>query len=224
MTTVLIAMPESAFRHAVEAALEQDFQTVSCGCAEDAARLTWQHQPHALLLDLSLTDALYLLEHLHGLLPPVIVTVSTDYPAGLPRRLEDLGVSYCLLRSCNPQIAARHIRVFLEQRQNLLTPQDIIAMHLQLLGLPPCGGFHDLRLGVPLFAQDTSMPMGKVFYPAVASLRGRETWQQVEKAIRDAKRIAYNRRDDTVWRRYFPDTSRCPRNREFIARLAEFLK
>ena len=96
-------------------------------------------------------------------------------------------------------------------------------MHLQILGFPPCGGFHDLRLGIPLFAQDTSMPMGKAFYPAVAALRGRENWQQVEKAIRDAKRIAYGCRDDALWRRYFPDTSRCPRNREFIARLAEFL-
>jgi len=223
LKTVLIAGPGSAFHRSVEKALEEDCQTVFCSCAEDAARLIWQHQPNALLLDLSMPDALYLLEHLQGLLPQVIVTVSTGYSAALARRLEELGVSYCLLRSCNPHIAARHILSFLGQHQNLRTHQDIIAMHLQILGFPPCGGFHDLRLGIPLFAQDTSMPMGKAFYPAVAALRGRENWQQVEKAIRDAKRIAYGCRDDALWRRYFPDTSRCPRNREFIARLAEFL-
>jgi len=45
----------------------------------------------------------------------------------------------------------------------------------------------------------------------------------VEKAIRAAKEAAYENRNDTVWKEYFPDTSECPKNRDFIARLAEFV-
>ena len=224
MATVLIAAPESPFRGAVEAALEREFQIVTCSCFEDAARLIWQHQPQALLLDLQMRDALYLLEHLEGLLPPVIITVSDRCLPETARKLPELGVSYHLPRTCSGDAAGCHIHAFLEQPEFSRSPQQIAAMHLQILGFSPSGGFQDLRLGAPLFAQDPTMPMGKVFYPAVAALRGRANWQQVEKAIRDAKAAAYRHRDDEIWQRYFPDTSRCPRNREFIARIAEFLK
>lgn len=223
MATVLIAAPENAFRGAVEAALEREFQIVTCGCFEDAARLIWQHQPQALLLDLQMRDALYLLEHLGGLLPQVVITVSDCYCPETARNLPRLGVSYHLLRS-GGDAARCHLHAFLDQQDIPHSPQQITAMHLNTLGFSPSGGYEDLRLGAPLFAQDPTMPMNKVFYPAVANLRGRANWQQVEKAIRDAKQAAYRNRDDAVWQRYFPDTSRCPRNREFIARIAEFLR
>ena len=178
----------------------------------------------ALLLDLQLPDALYLLEHLEGLLPPVILTVSDRYSPEGVRKLPELGVTFSLPRSCGGNAVRCHFHAFLNQLEEAASPQQITAMHLTILGFSPSGGFQDLRLGTPLFAQDPTMPMNKVFYPAVAALRGRKTWQQVEKAIRDAKIVAYRNRDDAIWQRYFPDTSRCPRNREFIARIAEFLK
>ena len=224
MATVLIAAPAGNFRSGMKTALAADFNVLACDCMEDAAQYLWQYQPQALLLDLQLPDALYLLEHLEGLLPPVILTVSDRYSPEAVRKLPELGVSYFLLRSCSSDAARCHFHAFLDQPEISRSPQQITAMHLQILGFSPSGGFQDLRLGAPLFAQDPTMPMNKVFYPAVAALRGRKTWQQVEKAIRDAKIVAYRNRDDAIWQRYFPDTSRCPRNREFIARIAEFLK
>lgn len=224
MTTVLIAAPAGNYRSGMEQTLAADFRVVLCGCMEEAVRCLWQYQPQALLLDLQMRDALYLLEHLEGLLPPVILTVSDCCPPETARKLPELGVSYHLLRTCSADAVRCHLHAFLDQPEFSRSPQQITATHLQILGFSPSGGFQDLRLGAPLFAQDPTIPMNKVFYPAVAELRGRGNWQQVEKAIRDAKRIAYRNRDDAIWRRYFPDTSRCPRNREFIARIAEFLK
>lgn len=224
MTTVLIAAPAGNYRSGMEQALAMDFSVAHCGCMEEAALYLWQYQPQALLLDLQMRDALYLLEHLEGLLPPVILTVSDRDCPETARKLPELGVTFSLPRSCGGNAVRCHLHAFLDQLEEAASPQKITAMHLQILGFSPSGGFQDLRLGAPLFAQDPTMPMNKVFYPAVAALRGRANWQQVEKAIRDAKKTAYRNRDDAIWQRYFPDTSRCPRNREFIARLAEFLR
>ena len=129
------------------------------------------------------------------------------------------------LSGCPVRSIAHHMRNAIENadRQMLSTPQNIVSTHLRILGVPHQGGFDDLRVGTPLFAQAPDMSMTKEFYPAVAKLRGRENWQQVEKAIRAVKETAYANRNDAIWKEYFPDTSQCPKNKDFIARLAEFV-
>ena len=57
--------------------------------------------------------------------------------------------------------------------QSSPTAQDTVSAHLRILGVPPQGGFDDLRVGTPLFAQAPDMSMTKEFYPAVAKLRGK---------------------------------------------------
>jgi len=225
MKTVLIVEPSNTFRQALETLLQDHYRMYACSRCEEAARLLWTYQPEGLLIDLQGTDGMYLLENLQGLLPPVTLTLAPKYPPALAQKLLGFGVRYCMRCDCGAEVAACHVRYFLEHgaAPEVTDKQEIVAMHLQTLGIPYGGGFEDLRVGTPLFAQSPQIRMGKEFYPAVAALRGRENWQQVEKAIRDAKAHAYQNRSDTVWQVYFPDTTRCPRNREFIARLAEFL-
>ncbi len=66
----------------------------------------------------------------------------------------------------------------------------------------------------------------KEIYPLVAKQLGGNT-KQVEKAIRDAIKQAWDRGSKNLWRLYFPTGDdgelRCPGNDEFLARMAKAL-
>ena len=227
MQSILIVEPFEAFRTELETALRKDLLVYSCTNGEEGMRLLRQHQPDGLFLNMRLTDmdGLYFLQQSKFFLPPVMLTIAPSYTPYTEQHLLDLGVAYLLLESCPVRAAARHMRFFLENMHIRVpaTAQETIANHLRILGVPHQSGFDDLRVGTPLFAQAPEQSMTKEFYPAVATMRGRDNWQQVEKAIRTAKLAAYRNRNDAVWKEYFPDTSECPTNKDFIARLAEFI-
>jgi len=227
MPTVLIIEPSDVFRAELEKDLQKDCCVFTCCDAEEGTRLLQEVRPDGLFLNLRLEgmDGLYFLEEVKDLLPRVIITMAPSYSPYAEQKLLDLGVVYPLRTGCPVRAAARHMRDFLACSETLVpsSAQQTVSRHLRILGVPHHGGFDDLRVGTPLFAQDPGMSMTKEFYPAVAELRGRDNWKQVEKAIRTVKETAYENRNDTVWQAYFPDTSECPKNKDFIARLAEFV-
>lgn len=227
MKSILIVEPSDILRSELEAEFQKDFRVFSCTNASEAELLLRIHRPEGLFINLRLPgiDGLYFLELTKDCRPCSIITIAASYSPYAEQRLLDLEVAYPLLLGCPVYAIARHMRDAIENAacQSSPTAQDTVSAHLQILGVPPQGGFDDLRVGTPLFAQAPDMSMTKEFYPAVAKLRGRENWQQVEKAIRTAKEAAYENRDDAVWKTYFSDTSHCPRNKDFIAKLAEFV-
>lgn len=227
MQSILIVEPFDVFRSELQKELEKDFLVYSCATGEEGMRLLRQYRPEGLFLNMRLSDVdgLYFLQESTACLPSVILTIAPAYSPQLEQHLLDLGVAHLLIGGCSVRIAAHHIRFFLNN-VNVRVPttaQETVTTHLRILGVPHRGGFDDLRVGTPLFAQDPNQSMTKEFYPAVATLRGRDNWKQVEKAIRTAKLAAYRNRNDAVWKEYFPDTSECPTNKDFIARLAEFV-
>ena len=227
MQNILIVEPDDVFRAGLEKELEKDYCVTCCTDATEALMLLQLLQPVGLLVNLRLpgTDGLSFLKEAAPFLPRTIITRAPSYSPYLEQQLLDLDVAYPLLSTVSVRTCANHIRSFIA-RADLHVPtmaQDTICAHLRILGVPRQGGFDDLRVGTPLFAQDPNISMTKEFYPAVARLRGRDNWKQVEKAIRAAKEAAYAHRNDEVWKQYFPDTSECPKNRDFIARLAEFV-
>ncbi|MBR4291381.1 MAG: response regulator [Oscillospiraceae bacterium] len=227
MKTILIIEPSDPFRTGLETDLQKDCRVYSCADAETGMQLLQECRPDGLFINLRLQgmDGLYFLEHMDAHHPTVIITLAAAYSPCIEQRLLDLGVAYPLMTGCSVRTAAHHMRRLLEREDSRILPskQDTVSTHLRILGVPRNGGFDDLRVGTPIFAQDPGMSMTKEFYPAVAELRGRDNWQQVEKAIRSAKEAAYKNRNDVVWKEYFSDTSECPKNRDFIARLAEFV-
>ena len=227
MKTILIIEPSDFFRTELEKELQKEYCVYSCADGETGFQLLQRVHPEGLFINLRLQgiDGLYVLEHMGSDRPDVIITHASSYDACVEQRLLDLGVNYPLITGCSVRIAAHHMRDFLENAAVRVpaTKQETVSTHLRILGVPRHGGFEDLRVGTPLFAQDPEQSMTKEFYPAVAALRGRDNWQQVEKAIRTAKETAYENRNDAIWREYFPDTSECPKNKDFIARLAEFV-
>ena len=228
MQSILIVEPSEILRGELERELKKLYQICCCENGDEGLRLLSEHHPAGLILNLNLpgTDGLFLLEHMEPPRPKAIITLSSSYPTYVLQQLKDLGVDYPMLIPCRLRAVTHRIRSILEEAGAAKPPdaQEITAAHLQRLGVPRWGGYEDLRVGVPLFAQDPGQRMVKEFYAAVAALRGRDNWQQVERAIREAKEQAYRRRDEQVWKAYFPDLSGCPTNKEFIARLAEFLK
>jgi len=227
MQKILIIAPADAFRADLETGLQKDFAVSCCADAEEGMELLQQLQPDGLFISLRLEgmDGLYFLEEMKDHLPRTIITLAASYSPYAEQRLLDLNVSYLLRSGCPVRAAIRHLRSFMENADIRVpvTAQETVSVHLRILGVPHHGGFDDLRVGAPLFAQDPGMSMTKEFYPAVAQLRGRDNWKQVEKAIRAAKEAAYDNRVDDIWKEYFPDTSVCPKNRDFIAGLAEFI-
>ena len=227
MQSILIIGPQDIFHEELEKELQKDHKVYRCESAEEGMLLLQMHRPEGLFISLRLQgmDGLYFLEQMRDQLPPVIFTLAPSYSGRVEQRILELGVLFPLVAGCPVRTAARHLRYFLSEQQTItpLCAQQTVCEHLRILGVPRQGGFEDLRVGTPLFAQDPGMSMTKEFYPAVAALRGRENWKQVEKAIRTAKEIAYENRNDEVWKEYFSDTSECPKNKDFIARLAEFV-
>ena len=228
MQSILIVEPSDSLRIDLEKELQKDYRIYSCSHPDEGLSLIANHHLDGLIINLALQgiDGLTFIESIAPPRPKAIITLAIFYPAAVQQRLLDLNVSYPLMSVCPVRAIANHMRYFMENIEAVVPPtaQQIIADHLRKLGVPYGGGFDDLRVGVPLYFQDPNQRMIKEFYPAVATLRGRNNWQQVEKAIRDAKEYAYAYRTDDVWKEYFPDTSKCPPNREFILHLAECLK
>ncbi len=227
MQSILIVEPSDVLRNALINELQKDYQIYSCTLGSEGLSLISAHSPDGLILNLLTDDidGLYFLECMENR-PKVMITLSAVYPAYVLQRLLDLGVNYSLIIGCPVRAIAHHMRFFLENMPAVIPPtaQEITTLHLNRINVPHWGGYDDLRLAVPLYSQDPEQSMVKELYPAVAALRNRNSWQQVEKAIRDVKEYAYTHRNDDVWREYFPDTSRCPTNKEFIARLADFIQ
>jgi len=227
MQSILIVEPSDIMRKELAKELQKDYQVFSCSRGDEGLSLYLKHHPDGLIINLHLehVDGLHFMECLDKR-PKASLTLSPGYSPQAFQRLADLSISHALLLPCPVRTIAHHIRYFLENAPVNLPPsaQERTAELLCRLNVPHWSGFDDLRIAVPLFAQDPSIGIVKELYPAVALLRDRNNWKQVEKAIRTVKEYAYAHRDDAVWRMYFPNTSRCPTNKEFIARLSEFIK
>lgn len=227
MQSILIVEPSDVLRKELVEELQKDYLVYSCTRGDEGLALYTQLHPDGLILNLYLEsiDGVYFLECLDKP-PKAILTLSPTYSPVVYQRLLDLGVSHALMLTCPIRAIARHTRYFMENVPESLPPtaQERATEHLHKLHVPNWSGFDDLRIAIPLFAQDPSIGIVKELYPAVVVLRGRDNWKQVEKAIRHAKEYAYTHRNDAVWSEYFPNTSHCPTNKEFIARLAEFIK
>ena len=89
---------------------------------------------------------------------------------------------------------------------------------------PHKDGFRQLRLAIPLFAQDSEQSLSKEIYPAIAEQLNFVSSLTVERSIRYAIETAWKRKDLDVWAEYFPRCRKPPSNKRFIATLAERIK
>lgn len=234
MRRLLIADASEEMRETLYIAFQKKYEIALCGDGGTALKLLMSFQPDVLILDLLLPvmDGITVLREIGDNRPSVILTTSTCPTDYVELTLIDLGVGYSILKPCSASAIVTHITE-MEQRAQASEAHCAgsiarTAGHLQHLGIQThLDGYQQLRVGIPLFAQDPAQNICKELYVHVATICGNDSGVQVERSMRSAIKSAWMHRDKEVWAGYFPSNPdgamRCPSNKTFISRLAELL-
>ena len=231
MQKLLIADSSSIFTSVLEAALEDQFQIITCADGETALELLQQEQPDILIINLMLpyTDGLTVLQKttFH---PRIILAIAMHMSSYVERSVAALGIDYTMIAPSVNAVVLR-LKDLLQQDSAPEKTEDLhvhTLHHLHVLNFPNhLDGYKQLCLGLPLFAQNPQQFLTKELYPAIAKQCGCKDSRAVEHSIRKAIYAAWRQRDNAIWRKYFPPGNAgnipCPTNKEFLCRLAEIL-
>ena len=241
-TTVLIADNSEEFCAGLTAALMQTGNYKIIGTASDgeqAIRMVAQLKPDVLVLDLMLSkqDGLSVLKAVNNLekKPATLATSGfvTDYVANA---VSNLGGRYLMLKPCDMSALVEHLdeirggesqRIIPMRRMDKASIESMVTNIIHEIGVPAhIKGYQYLREAITLVVNDmdTINAVTKVLYPAVAKKFG-TTASRVERAIRHAIEVAWDRGDLETLQKYFGYTVNGakgkPTNSEFIAMIAD---
>ena len=244
-TTVIIADNTEEFCNNLTGALKRADGFRVLGTANDgeqAIRMITEQKPDVLVLDLMLAkqDGLSVLKAISGMeRKPVTLATSrfvTDYVASAAA---NLGVRYLMLKPCDMTALVerlKEIRGGESQRQrtsHAANPGNIESMVTGIIheiGVPAhIKGYQYLREAIIIAVNDMDVinAITKVLYPQVAKTF-QTTPSRVERAIRHAIEVAWDRGDLDTLQRFFgytvSNTKGKPTNSEFIALIADKLQ
>lgn len=244
-TTVLIADNSEEFCTALCGTLQRCdiFQVIGvANDGEQATRLLEERRPDVLVLDLMLAkrDGLSILKGLASsdYRPAILATSGfvTDYVASAAA---SLGVSYLILKPCDMQALVdrlEEIRGGDSQRSLTLRKpsqnniEALVTNIIHEIGVPAhIKGYQYLREAIIIAVNDMDVinAITKVLYPQVAKTF-QTTPSRVERAIRHAIEVAWDRGDLDTLQRFFgytvSNTKGKPTNSEFIALIADRLQ
>lgn len=227
MRRILLVVESEELQSALEYALKLDYHVYTCSPAEVRGELLCR-QYDGLILDLYLqdTDGLTILDQLHDCRPPVIMMLTPFISPYISHAAADLGVGLIIRIPCSVLTITKHLKDMMAHLNVLRSTDAQAAIHAHLLKLgfsPKLDGFRLLQIGIPLYAQDPDQLIVKELYPSIGNLAGCRK-DSVEQSIRRAISAAWKNRDDSVWQIYFPNSRKCPTNKEFITTLSEQLR
>lgn len=197
--------------------------------------LVEDYAPDLLVLDLMLpgADGISVLTALvQGPCRPSVLAVSrhiTDYIADA---LTGLGVDYIMPKPCAIDELAERAKDLLRYRfcTELLpySEEEAAYAHARRLGVAAhLRGSKYLREALRLMLRNPNQQITKALYPAVGA-RFHVSAQRVERCIRNAIHLAWEKRNDQIWRQYFPTDANGqiprPTNSQFIARILERMR
>ena len=169
---------------------------------------------------------------------PVTIVVSNIHSPELEREIMDAGASYFMIRPFAPEILVNKVKslknykrlTIPERAKEIANLEYVVTDMIHKIGIPAhIKGYHYLRTAIILSINDDEMinSVTKLLYPTVAQKYG-TTSSRVERAIRHAIEIAWDRGDVDVLNSLFGytiHTSRGkPTNSEFIALIADKLR
>ena len=206
--------------------LTKQYAVTWCHHAGQAAALLEQSFD-GLVLDLFLqdTDGLSLLQALKDRLPPVVLALTAFYSPYVLQAAEELGVGYILRYPFAPAALQNRLEDMFRKFESP-APDTATAparYHLKRLGIPDGKGYRRMLIIFPGFDPDAGHNLFSDFYLDLAKAESVSPYA-IDNSIHRAIALAYETRNDAIWREYFPDTSRYPTNKEFLTALAEKMK
>lgn len=244
---VLIADSSEDFRFLMEETFKAEGDMAVIGTASDgvqAVELAESLKPDVLITDLVLTklDGLGVLRKLmkaDG--APAAIVVSSFFNDHVVQEAAELGAYYFMPKPCDTTALMSHVRQTAQLRTSgsqrdgvaIRKPQDnlesVVTDVLHEVGVPAhIKGYQYLREAIIMTVNDMSAinSVTKVLYPEVAK-KYATTPSRVERAIRHAIEVAWDRGDIEIITRFFGYTvsnvKGKPTNSEFIAMIADSL-
>ena len=244
-TTVMIADNTEEFCSSLITTLQRSEGFRVVGVANDgeqAIRMVGERKPQILVLDMMLAkrDGIGVLKAISTMdsKPAVLATSGflTEYVASAAA---NLGVQYLMLKPCDMTALAERLEE-LRGGQNTKVPaphssgkpniEAMVTSIIHEIGVPAhIKGYQYLREAIIIAVNDMDVinAITKVLYPQVAKAF-QTTPSRVERAIRHAIEVAWDRGDLDTLQRFFgytvSNTKGKPTNSEFIALIADKLQ
>ena len=244
-TTVFIADSSEEFCTALTGALQraEGFQVIGTACdGEQAIRVIAQSKPEVLVLDLMLSkqDGISVLKAISGMeRRPVTLATSAFITEYVSTSAANLGVRYLMLKPCDMTALVERLeeirggeslRMSVPRRPDKNIIEAMVTSIIHEIGVPAhIKGYQYLREAIIIAVNDMDVinAITKVLYPQVAKTFG-TTPSRVERAIRHAIEVAWDRGDLDTLQRFFgytvSNTKGKPTNSEFIALIADKLQ
>lgn len=245
---VVLADDSLEFRTLLKAKLEENAGIAVVGTASDGEeliRLTGELQPDIIVTDtvLAHTDGLTAIRQINGKpgKKPVAFILSSFSSSQITAEASALGVGYFIMKPCDIQALADRICNYKSlpipiqgaQARALDPAVDIeirVTEVIHQIGVPAhIKGYQYLRDAIMMTIDniDVVNAVTKVLYPTVAK-KYNTTSSRVERAIRHAIEVAWDRGDIEVLQSYFGYTvsniKGKPTNSEFISMIADKLR
>lgn len=234
---ILLADSSDDGRGLLQSALERSgrFEVVgSTGDGTEVVELVRALKPDVLVLDLILPglDGLSILRRLDGEDRPVILAMSNFVRREMVAEAGNLGAAMFVSKPYNEDAMIEHLLRLAEKRsEQFHAPglEEMVTAIIHEVGVPAhIKGYQYVREAIMITVEnmDVINSVTKVLYPEVAK-RYHTTPSRVERAIRHAIEVAWDRGDIETLQRFFGYTvsniKGKPTNSEFIALIADKL-
>ena len=237
--TVLLADANEEFRALVRKIIDEteEFTVVgSVGDGAEALRLARQEAPDLLLMDVLLPglDGFGVLKQLRELeKPPKVILISAFCSDSVVSEAVELGANYFMFKPVEENALLDRMRALfgrdLPEERHPVELKNLVTSVIHEIGVPAhIKGYQYLREAIMIAVDDMDVinAVTKVLYPEVAK-RFNTTPSRVERAIRHAIEVAWDRGDPETLQKYFGYTvsnaKGKPTNSEFIAMIADRL-
>ena len=239
---VLVADTVEEFRHAIiqGAACEPDFTVEGETCnGQELVDMVRRVKPDVVILDMVLEgiDGLEAVKQIRSLdYRPKVLVLSGYSGGGLAHRAAEYGADYLMCKPCRTETVFDRLRALFEtgleadasegQGDDRDLEREVTAI-IHDIGVPAhIKGYQYLREAIIYTVNDMDAinAVTKVLYPAVARKFG-TTASRVERAIRHAIEVAWDRGDLETLQKYFGYTVNSakgkPTNSEFVAMISD---
>ena len=238
---IIVADANEEFRRILTSGLsaESDMELAGeTGEGPEAVRLAERLRPDVVVMDLVLSkmDGLEVLQELSELSQrPKVLVLSSFVRGSVAELAADRGADYYMMKPCRLAAVMERVRQLaagvgeLDAEESLDLESTVTAI-IHEIGVPAhIKGYQYLRESILIAVKDMDVinAVTKVLYPEVAKRFG-TTASRVERAIRHAIEVAWDRGDLETLQKYFgytvSNTKGKPTNSEFIAMIADRLQ